>query len=122
MRRRLASRSRWLLISGAFVAIAIADSFYLVAEAEGGYVPGAVFDLLWPFGAVALGAAAWLPAQRNDVTLPPSARTRRAPRFSSTRGAQFDPAVAHAIVELMDEGLCADVEFALPLDPGLALV
>ena len=37
-------------------------------------------------------------------------------------GAQFDPAVAHAIVELMDEGLCANVEFALPLDPGLALV
>jgi len=37
-------------------------------------------------------------------------------------GAQFDPAVAHAIVDLMDEGLCADVEFALPLDPGLALV
>ena len=34
---------------------------------------------------------------------------------------QARPARA-AIVELMDEGLCADVEFALPLDPGLALV
>ncbi|HZG36747.1 MAG TPA: HD-GYP domain-containing protein [Gaiellaceae bacterium] len=68
--------SRWLLLSAGFMAVALADSIYLIQIARGTYTEGTLLDLLWPAGAIAVAAAAWLRS-------PATARVSRVPRSFS---------------------------------------
>jgi HD-GYP domain-containing protein (c-di-GMP phosphodiesterase class II) len=60
--------SRWLLLSGGFLAIAVADSIYVVQLANDTYVSGTVLDFVWPAGTVAVGVAAWMKSPPSTVS------------------------------------------------------
>ena len=51
---------RWLLMTAGFAAIAVVDSLYLVGLAHGTWRDGTLLDLLWPLGALAVAACAWI--------------------------------------------------------------
>ncbi len=53
----------WLLLFLGVTAFWLADSLYLVGNANGTYVPGSWFDLGWWLGMVLIAAAAWQPAR-----------------------------------------------------------
>ena len=52
---------RWLLITTGFATIAVVDSLYLVGLAHDTWREGTLLDLLWPAGALAVAASAWIP-------------------------------------------------------------
>ena len=52
--------SRWLVLSAGFMAVAVADSIYLVQVTRGTYTEGTLLDVLWPAGALGVAAAAWM--------------------------------------------------------------
>jgi diguanylate cyclase (GGDEF)-like protein/putative nucleotidyltransferase with HDIG domain len=54
----------WRWIAAAFVALAVADSIYLVQVAQGTYHTGDLVDVGWPAAALLVGLAAWRTEQR----------------------------------------------------------
>jgi two-component system cell cycle response regulator len=54
----------WLLIAGAMLASAVADSTYVYQTATDTYQSGTWLECLWPGAAVMLAIAAWLPPRR----------------------------------------------------------
>jgi diguanylate cyclase (GGDEF)-like protein len=53
----------WVLLFAGVAAFWLADSLYLVGNANGTYTPPAWFDIGWWLGLVLIGAAAWQPAR-----------------------------------------------------------
>jgi two-component system, cell cycle response regulator len=49
----------WVLLFAGVLAFWLADSLYLVGNANGTYTPGAWFDVGWWIGLLLIGAAAW---------------------------------------------------------------
>lgn len=59
----------WLCLGAGLCMFAIGDSGWLIQATEGTYYPGEALDLLWPVGALLMGAAAWTPARHDDIQL-----------------------------------------------------
>jgi len=53
----------WVLLLAGVSAFWLADSLYLVGNANGSYTPGSWFDIGWWLGLLLIGAAAWQPAR-----------------------------------------------------------
>ena len=53
----------WMLLFAGVGVFWLADSLYLVGNANGTYVPGSWFDIGWWLGLLLIGAAAWQPAR-----------------------------------------------------------
>ena len=53
----------WVLLFVGVAAFWLADSLYLVGNANGTYTPGAWFEIGWWLGLLLIGAAAWQPAR-----------------------------------------------------------
>jgi two-component system cell cycle response regulator len=53
----------WMLLFAGVAAFWLADSLYLVGNANGTYTPGSWFDIGWWLGLLLIGAAAWQPAR-----------------------------------------------------------
>jgi len=56
----------WGLIAAGLAVFAVADVFFLVATAPGGYVHGALFDAGWNVAGALMALAAWWPAGRLE--------------------------------------------------------
>jgi diguanylate cyclase (GGDEF)-like protein len=54
--------SAWVWLGTGLLVFAATDALYLYATAEGTYAPGTTLDVGWPFAALLIGIAAWLPA------------------------------------------------------------
>ena len=54
----------WMLLLAGIAVFWLADSLYLVGNADGTYSPGSWFDAGWWVGMVLIAAAAWQPARR----------------------------------------------------------
>jgi diguanylate cyclase (GGDEF)-like protein len=59
----------WMLIGAALAATAVADGIFLFQTATSSYSEGTILDALWPASLLLLGAAAWQPSRRTDVSL-----------------------------------------------------
>ncbi len=59
----------WMLIGAALAATAVADGIFLFQTATSSYTEGTILDALWPASLLLLGAAAWQPTRRSDVSL-----------------------------------------------------
>ena len=96
----------WVLLFAGVGVFWLADSLYLVGNANGTYVPGSWFDIGWWLGLLLIGAAAWQPA-------PPA------------RAAAADERVRRIVVPLTcgsaGLGLLALLIRAAPFMPPLAL-
>ncbi|HKH18834.1 MAG TPA: diguanylate cyclase [Solirubrobacteraceae bacterium] len=57
----------WVLLFAGVGAFWLADSLYLVGNADGTYAPGAWFDVGWWLGLLLIGGAAWQPARETSV-------------------------------------------------------
>jgi diguanylate cyclase (GGDEF)-like protein len=57
----------WTLIGLGFAMLAIADSIYLLREAEHTYTAGTILDAMWPAGLVLLTFAAWSRPRERDA-------------------------------------------------------
>ncbi len=53
----------WVLLFAGVGVFWLADSLYLVGNANGTYIPGSWFDIGWWLGLLLIGAAAWQPAR-----------------------------------------------------------
>jgi two-component system, cell cycle response regulator len=53
----------WMLLAAGVMTFWLADSLYLVGNANGTYEPGAWFDIGWWLGLFLIGIAAWQPAR-----------------------------------------------------------
>jgi diguanylate cyclase (GGDEF)-like protein len=53
----------WLLLLAGVASFWLADSLYLVGNADGTYAPGAWFDIGWWLGMVLIAGAVWQPAR-----------------------------------------------------------
>jgi diguanylate cyclase (GGDEF)-like protein len=65
----------WVLLFAGVLAFWLADSLYLVGNANGTYTPGSWFDIGWWLGLVLIGAAAW--QERVAVAAGSDERLRR---------------------------------------------
>ncbi len=66
----------WVLLAGGVLTFWLADSLYLVGNANGTYTPPAWFDAGWWVGLALIGGAAWQPA-RPPLALAADERLRR---------------------------------------------
>jgi diguanylate cyclase (GGDEF)-like protein len=53
----------WMLLAAGVLTFWLADSLYLVGNANGTYEPGSWFDIGWWLGLLLIGVAAWQPAR-----------------------------------------------------------
>jgi diguanylate cyclase (GGDEF)-like protein len=57
----------WVLLAAGLGVFWLADSLYLVGNANGSYAPGSWFDIGWWLGLLLIAAAAWQPGQPARV-------------------------------------------------------
>ena len=67
----------WVLLFAGTAAFWLADSLYLVGNANGTYAPGAWFDAGWWLGLLLIGSAAWQPVRAAAAHGAADERTRR---------------------------------------------
>jgi diguanylate cyclase (GGDEF)-like protein len=59
----------WLFLGAGFAVFSISDPIWLYKIAQGTYLQGSAIDLMYPLGALLIGAAAWQPSRSDEIQL-----------------------------------------------------